>query len=78
MKKTYTIQIEGISCGHCVASIQKILDGLNGITASSVDLATGKASIELDSSQLDLQTVIQSINQTEIYTVKSHENENII
>ncbi len=78
MKTTYTIQIEGISCGHCVASIQKILDGLKGLEDTSINLATGQASFVLDTSQLDLQTVIQSINQTEIYTVKSHENENII
>ncbi len=72
MKKTYTIQIEGISCGHCVSSIQRILDKLKGLEEISIDLKTGLASFVLDSSQLDLQTVIQSINQTEIYTVKSH------
>jgi len=72
MKTTYTIQIEGISCGHCVSTIQRILEELNGLEEISVDLATGQASFVLDSSQLNLQTVIQSINQSEIYTVKSH------
>jgi copper chaperone CopZ len=38
------IKIEGMSCGHCVASVKKALESLNGVTEIRVDLEGGEAS----------------------------------
>lgn len=35
---TKTISIEGMSCGHCTARVEKALKALSGITDLTVDL----------------------------------------
>lgn len=44
MKKT--IHIEGMSCGHCSARVEKALNALEGVSAK-VDLESKTAAVEL-------------------------------
>jgi len=39
-----TIQIKGMSCGHCVMAVTKALGGIDGIRDLQVDLEKGEAS----------------------------------
>ncbi|MEA4854390.1 MAG: heavy metal-associated domain-containing protein [Christensenella sp.] len=39
------MKIEGMSCGHCVARVEKLLNALPGVSAQ-VDLETGSATID--------------------------------
>jgi len=39
-----TLKIDGMSCGHCVASVKKALDHLDGVTVQNV--AVGSATVE--------------------------------
>lgn len=41
-----TIKIEGMSCNHCTAMVEKNLRKLPGVESVTVDLATGEAKIE--------------------------------
>jgi len=41
-----TIKVKGMRCGHCVASVTKALEALDGATNVRVDLATGAASFD--------------------------------
>lgn len=43
MKK---IQIQGMSCQHCVMAVTKALGAVDGITKVAVDLKTGTATYE--------------------------------
>ena len=43
---TVTIEINGMSCGHCVAAVQKALAGVHGVTVESVQI--GSATVVLD------------------------------
>lgn len=43
-----TLSIKGMSCPHCVASTQKALEGIPGITNVEVNLDKGEASYEGD------------------------------
>lgn len=43
---TKTISIEGMSCGHCTARVEKALNALNGVTAT-VDLDAKTATVQL-------------------------------
>ncbi len=45
MKKT--LVIEGMSCNHCVAHVEKALNAIEGVNAK-VDLKAKTASVELD------------------------------
>ncbi len=39
------IAIEGMSCGHCVARVEKALKSVTGVTAVEVSLAEKSASV---------------------------------
>lgn len=40
---TKTMQIEGMTCGHCTASVEKALRAVPGVTDVKVDLASKSA-----------------------------------
>ncbi len=44
------IQIEGMSCQHCVMRVKQAIEGLNGI--KNLDVTVGQASITFDESKL--------------------------
>lgn len=41
-----TLKIDGMSCGHCVMSVRKALEGLDGVTVENV--AVGSATVAYD------------------------------
>ncbi len=41
-----TIEIEGMSCGHCVHHVTEALKGVDGVTSVSVSLNQNKAMLE--------------------------------
>ena len=43
-----TLNIQGMSCGHCVQHVQTALKKVVGVGAVTVDLAKGRASVEYD------------------------------
>lgn len=52
--KQRTISIEGMSCGHCSARVEKALNALEGVTAK-VDLAAKKATVSFTNETTDDQ-----------------------
>ncbi|WP_028535205.1 heavy-metal-associated domain-containing protein [Paludibacterium yongneupense] len=43
---TLILQVEGMSCGGCVKSVQQALTALPGVGRVDVDLASGRVEIE--------------------------------
>ncbi|SPF41466.1 COP-associated protein [Syntrophobacter sp. SbD1] len=41
-----TLKIKGMSCQHCVKSVKKALEEIEGISNVAVDLQTGEATFE--------------------------------
>lgn len=41
-----TIKIKGMSCGHCVASVTKALNDIEGISSVQVELEKGEATYQ--------------------------------
>jgi copper chaperone len=37
-----TLKIEGMSCQHCVMSVKKALDGIDGVKSSDVSIGTAR------------------------------------
>lgn len=59
---TKTILIEGMSCGHCSARVQKALEGLDGVLSVIVDL--DKKTAVLDSAKdLSNETLKNTIEE---------------
>ena len=49
-----TIALGGMTCGHCVATVESALKGVGGVRAASVDLDTQTAIVEFDPSSASL------------------------
>lgn len=48
MATTSTFQVAGMTCGHCVGSVESEVCAIDGITGVEVDLATGRLSVTSD------------------------------
>ncbi len=44
--KTANLKIDGMTCGHCVASVRKALETVDGATVDSVDIGSAKVSFD--------------------------------
>lgn len=51
-----TLEIEGMSCQHCVASVKKSLEALEGVELATPDLDSGKVLIDGDNLDNSLLT----------------------
>ncbi|HBT96580.1 MAG TPA: mercury transporter [Desulfobulbaceae bacterium] len=40
----HTVTIQGMSCQHCVASVAKVLQEIDGVSEVEIDLSKGEAS----------------------------------
>jgi copper chaperone len=40
------LKIEGMTCGHCVASVKKALEDIQGVSEVVVDLDSGQATVD--------------------------------
>lgn len=44
-KTTFTLKIEGMSCNHCSARVQKALEAVEGVKKAVVDLSGKSATV---------------------------------
>jgi len=56
-----TLKVEGMSCGHCVNSIEGSLKELNGVEQVKVQLAEGTVEVSIDSSVVTLKDIVAVI-----------------
>ncbi|WP_320170358.1 heavy metal-associated domain-containing protein [Maridesulfovibrio sp.] len=59
MKK---VEVKGMSCMHCVASVEKALSGLEGVTDVKVSLDDASATFE-EAAPVDPEKVKEIINK---------------
>ncbi|GIP33766.1 copper ion binding protein [Paenibacillus sp. J2TS4] len=57
--KSIVLKVEGMSCGHCVNSVEGALEKLGA--AGKVDLAAKTVSIEFDESKISEDTIKNAI-----------------
>ena len=60
--ESITLQVKGMTCGGCVASVQRVLRDLEGVTRAEVSLAAGEAKVDYEPSRLqasDLEAAIE-------------------
>jgi copper chaperone len=48
MATTSTFQVAGMTCGHCVSSVQSEVSAIAGVIDVDVDLATGQVTVTSD------------------------------
>jgi len=54
-----TLDVEGMSCQHCVANVKKSLEALDGVTLATPDLGSGK--VEIEGIQLDNELLKKAV-----------------
>jgi len=62
MATTKTYRVNGMSCGHCVASVTEELSAVAGVTDVTVDLASGQVDVSSER-PLELATVAAAVRE---------------
>lgn len=52
------LKIEGMSCTHCSAAVERALKSVDGVTGAQVDLQAGRAKVEGSASVADLVAAV--------------------
>ncbi|MDB5055391.1 MAG: copper chaperone [Bacilli bacterium] len=59
--QTVTLKVEGMSCGHCVNSVEGAVKKLG--TNGKVDLAQKSVTVEFDESKVSLDAIKEAIEK---------------
>lgn len=57
-----TLQVKGMSCGHCVKAVEGSVGELNGVETVNVDLGTGSVSITFNPELVTLEKIKETID----------------
>ncbi len=57
-----TLNVDGMSCGHCSGMVQRTLDEIEGISNVSVDLEGKKATFDADTPER-VETAVKEITE---------------
>ncbi|WP_424019934.1 heavy-metal-associated domain-containing protein [Halorientalis pallida] len=53
-----TITVEGMSCEHCERTVSEALEGVDGVTAVSVDRETATATVDGDA---EVESLVEAV-----------------
>lgn len=56
-----TLDVKGMSCGHCKMSVEGALKELDGVKEALADVATGKVQVAFDEAKVDEQALKEAI-----------------
>ncbi|WP_026674181.1 copper chaperone CopZ [Alkalihalobacterium bogoriense] len=57
------IKVEGMSCGHCVATVEGGLAKINGIERALVNLENKEVTVEFDESKVKIPDIESNIEE---------------
>lgn len=57
--KTQSLTIGGMSCGHCVMSVRRALESIDGVTVDEVRI--GQATVQFDESGVSADVVAEAV-----------------
>jgi copper chaperone CopZ len=62
--QTITLDIEGMTCTGCEASVKNAASGVNGVLEADASYDTGKATVKYDQRKTSREAIIAAINKT--------------
>jgi copper chaperone len=62
MEKEVTLNVQGMSCGHCVNSIEGSVGQLKGVTKVKVHLENGNVDVEFNDKEVTLEKIKETID----------------
>jgi len=58
---TITLNIDGMTCGGCVKSVTKVLNGLDGVRSATVSLENKNAQVEFDEGKIQMAQLVEAV-----------------
>lgn len=58
-----TLQVKGMTCGHCVRAVEGALNELDGVERALVDLNGGTVSVEYQEQTVNLEQMKEAIEE---------------
>ena len=55
------LAVTGMTCGGCVASVQRVLTALPGVQSAEVTLTPGQANVTYDPARVDRAALVQAV-----------------
>ncbi|MFD1039671.1 copper chaperone CopZ [Virgibacillus byunsanensis] len=56
-----TLDVRGMTCGHCEKSVKDALEGLEGVNGVEVNLGTGKVDVTYDDAHVTVSDMREAI-----------------
>ena len=66
---TKTLQVEGMSCGHCKKSVEGALHELKGVEKAEVDLDAETVEVKYDDAKVEADEFATAISEAGPYQV---------
>ncbi|MDQ0270456.1 copper chaperone CopZ [Cytobacillus purgationiresistens] len=60
--ESVTLNVTGMTCGHCVKAVEGSVGELKGVDKVAVDLANGQVKVNYDSSAVSLKDIKETID----------------
>jgi len=60
--QTVTLNVQGMSCGHCVKAIEGSVGQLEGINEVNVNLSEAQVEVSFNESQVSLEKIKETID----------------
>ncbi len=57
----YTIDINGMTCEHCMGTVQKALVAVPGVVSATVELTPGRALVDVDNATSGIASLVRAI-----------------
>ena len=58
---TVPLNIDGMTCGGCVKSVTKVLNGLDGVRSATVSLENKNAQVEFDEGKIQIAQLVEAV-----------------
>ena len=59
--ETTILKVNGMTCGGCVRSVKKVLEGIQGVTRAEVSLEKAQATVTYDPSKTEVNTMREAV-----------------
>lgn len=66
-EQSTTLDVEGMTCGHCVNGVKNLIEEVDGVRSAEVNLGLKEANILFDEAATSTQAIIDNINSSNIY-----------
>ncbi|MCZ0756796.1 copper chaperone CopZ [Anoxybacillus sp. J5B_2022] len=60
---TITLQVQGMTCGHCKAAVTNALQALDGVSRVEVHLQEGTVDVDYDETKVSVEKLKEAIEE---------------